>query len=228
MFRAFSCVRVLVITLGLSSLALPASADYFSLWTVEITLPGDGLPSSYIGDFDDDGRLELVCSNAGSPVLTEIRDLITGQVERTLDWGSIYNAPLDYCAFDVDGDGNAEILIPGDGGFRVVDWLPALDAPDGTTAPPVHSMGAAHPNPFHPRTSIDFELVESGRTVLAVYDPSGRLVTRLVDDDLGAGAHRVTWDGTDGQGRSVASGTYFTTLTVDGRTVASRKAVLLQ
>jgi len=225
---ARSTSRSLALSVALIAVAVPVRADYFSLWTADVSLPGDGFPSSYVGDFDDDGRLEFVSSHPDDARLTQIRDLVTGQVERTLDWGSIYDAPVDYCALDVDGDGNAEILIPGDGGFRVVDWLPALDAPGEATAPPVHSMGAAHPNPFNPRTSIDFELVEEGRAVLAVYDPAGRLVTRLVDDHLGAGAHRVSWDGTDADGRSVASGTYFATLTVDGRTVASRKAVLLQ
>jgi hypothetical protein len=222
-------IAILVLLVAAGALPHPARADYFSLWTETVVLPGDGLPSSYIGDFDDDGQLELVGSAAGDPTLTEIRDLRTGNVEHTFDWVSIYDAPSSYTAFDIDQDGTHEILIPGDGGFRVVDWLPALDAPsDPSAAPTVHSMDRARPNPFNPRTTIAFELGASARVDLAVFDPAGRLVRRLVDEELAAGAHESVWDGRDSSGRDLASGTYYYTLTVDGRRVASNQAVLLK
>lgn len=221
---------IICLTLATTLGTLPgvAAADYFSLWTEGVALPGDGLPSSYIGDFDDDGQLELVCSDPGDATITQIRDLRTGQVEYSIDWGSVYNTPLDYCALDVDLDGNAEILIPGDGGFRIVDWLPAVNTPDQSPSDLGHAMGRARPNPFNPRTTIAFDLASKGDVDLSVYDASGRLVRRLVERSMEAGTHHAVWDGRSEEGRELASGTYFYELTVDGRRVASNKAVLLK
>lgn len=43
---------------------------------------------------------------------------------------------------------------------------------------------------------------------MQVYDLRGRLVRTLVDETRSAGEHSVTWNGTDGADRSVASGSY--------------------
>lgn len=204
-----------------------ASADYFSLWTAQIELPGGALAPSFIGDFDDDGRLELVSSQPNDASITQIRDLVTGQVEYELDW-ALYQTPITYHAIDVDLDGNAEILIPGDGGFRVVDWLPAAPAPDEPDASTRPSVQPARPNPFHPTTTIAFNLMTGGSVALSVYDPSGRLVRRLLDGPHEAGQHIAIWDGRDAEGRPLASGTYSYDVVVDGRRIASSKVVLLK
>ena len=84
------------------------------------------------------------------------------------------------------------------------------------------------PNPFNPSTTISFTLPEAAAVDLGVYDVSGHLVVRLVDGErLGAGTHRVEWDGRDGAGRSVASGMYFSRLAV-GKDRLVRKMVLLK
>ncbi len=51
---------------------------------------------------------------------------------------------------------------------------------------------------------------------LDVYDVSGRRVTTLVDERLGAGEHRVEWDGMGAKGDRVASGVYWVSLRSDG------------
>jgi hypothetical protein len=81
------------------------------------------------------------------------------------------------------------------------------DTPD---APPARfALHGNHPNPFNPATTIRFELGAPAPVRLAVFDMSGRLVRHLVDGDrLGAGRHDRTWDGRDGDGRSMAAGVY--------------------
>ncbi|RPH96621.1 T9SS C-terminal target domain-containing protein [candidate division KSB1 bacterium] len=51
-----------------------------------------------------------------------------------------------------------------------------------------------YPNPFNPTTSISFNLLESGTTILTVYNPMGQLVATLVNGQLNAGSHTVTFD----------------------------------
>jgi hypothetical protein len=69
-------------------------------------------------------------------------------------------------------------------------------------------LGQNYPNPFNPETTIRFQLAEARHVTLAVYDVLGRAVATLADEALEAGAYQVHWDGTDRQGRPVASGTY--------------------
>lgn len=72
-------------------------------------------------------------------------------------------------------------------------------------------VGAA-PNPFNPRTDIRFRLPRSGHVSLRIYDVKGRLVRTLFAETKSAGDHAVAWDGTDDQGRALASGTYYSRL----------------
>ena len=65
------------------------------------------------------------------------------------------------------------------------------------------------PNPFNPRTTIQFALPSSGRTRVSIFDVAGRHIKTLVDEDLPAQTHRVIWTGEDDNGRGVAAGIYF-------------------
>ena len=47
--------------------------------------------------------------------------------------------------------------------------------------PLVSRLHANYPNPFNPRTTIKFDLKQSGPVDLAVFDVAGRLVKRLVN-----------------------------------------------
>jgi hypothetical protein len=69
--------------------------------------------------------------------------------------------------------------------------------------PEVFAIGN-YPNPFNPTTTIQIELPEDQTVSVIVYDALGRRVTSLIDKDLDAGIHRVTWDA-----GSLPSGTYF-------------------
>lgn len=99
-----------------------------------------------------------------------------------------------------------------------------VDAPQVT--PPTFLAPSA-PNPFHASTSVRFGLSRDSRVALRVFDASGRLVRTLARGVLGAGEHRVAWDGRDEDGRAVGAGTYFTRLVgPDG--VLERRIVLIR
>jgi len=83
------------------------------------------------------------------------------------------------------------------------------------------------PNPFNPSTTIAFDLPQSGRARLVVFDVRGRQVRALVDGVLESGTHRIVWDGRDGAGRRVGSGIYFYRLDA-AQTASVRKMVLAQ
>jgi serine protease AprX len=83
------------------------------------------------------------------------------------------------------------------------------------------------PNPFNPVTDISFDLARGGRTSLEIFDLKGRRVARLVDETLSAGRHTYRWDGRDGRGHAVSSGTYLYRLR-QGEVTHDRKMLLVR
>jgi hypothetical protein len=84
------------------------------------------------------------------------------------------------------------------------------------------------PNPFNPRTKIAFTVPEdAGPITLTVHNVSGQLVRTLVSGALPAGPASAVWDGTDENGRRMASGVYLARLQV-GEQNAFRKMMLLR
>ena len=97
---------------------------------------------------------------------------------------------------------------------------------DKKTPPARTELIGNAPNPFNPRTTIEFATVGSGHVALKVYDVSGRLVRTLADEGLPAGIHSRVWDSKDDHGVSVASGVYFYRLTADGKTFTQKMMLL--
>lgn len=65
------------------------------------------------------------------------------------------------------------------------------------------------PNPFNPAVTIRLEVPRGARATVDIVDVRGRHVRRIVQADLAAGLHDLTWDGADDRGRATASGVYF-------------------
>ncbi|MFH2053398.1 MAG: PKD domain-containing protein, partial [bacterium] len=83
-------------------------------------------------------------------------------------------------------------------------------------------LGQNYPNPFNPTTTVVFTMARSGHARLEVYDATGRLIDVLVNEQRGAGEHRVTW-----QPSGLASGIYFARFMAEGQT-AVRRLVLVR
>jgi hypothetical protein len=99
----------------------------------------------------------------------------------------------------------------------------ATDAPERADSRAVLRLEAPAPNPFRERSRFAFDLPRSQRASLRVHDVAGRVVrTLLAADRLGAGSHRVEWNGQDDHGAVVAPGVYFVRLVTDDMTT-SRK-----
>lgn len=118
----------------------------------------------------------------------------------------------------------AVVLLARDGANREL-----LDGHDvtGVAIPSAHVLARNVPNPFNPRTTIEFALPQAEAVRLTIHGIDGRLVRVLVDEVRPAGRHAVTWDGRDGAGRGVATGSYFYTLDA-GHFRQVRKMTLLK
>jgi hypothetical protein len=79
-----------------------------------------------------------------------------------------------------------------------------------------------YPNPFNPRTTIEFALPAKGEVTLNIYDIKGRRVKEMVDAVLEAGRHSFIWNGKNEKDMEAASGIYFYELGWQGRKIREK------
>ncbi len=70
--------------------------------------------------------------------------------------------------------------------------------------PSVFSLKQNYPNPFNPSTKISFSLPVDARVSLDIYNVLGQKVTTLINHNLPAGEHNITFDASE-----FTSGIYF-------------------
>jgi len=79
-----------------------------------------------------------------------------------------------------------------------------------------------YPNPFNPTTNIKFNLPTSSFVTLKVYNMLGQEVTTLVNNQLNAGTHTISFEA-----NNLPSGTYFYKLTA-GNFTSVKKMLLMK
>jgi len=103
----------------------------------------------------------------------------------------------------------------------------ALVSTGGANVPTEFGLDQNYPNPFNPTTDIKFALPAGSHVQLAVYNVLGQNVRNLVDQDMPAGNHKVTWDGRNSDGQQVSSGIYFYRISADNFS-ATKKMMMLK
>lgn len=88
--------------------------------------------------------------------------------------------------------------------------------------PMTYALYQNYPNPFNPTTVISYQLAAAGKVSLKIYDLLGREVETLVNGELGAGLHQVSFDAS-----RFASGVYFYRIQA-GSFIATKKLILLK
>jgi hypothetical protein len=142
--------------------------------------------------------LELSTGGAGGPWVPIASGLVnSGRFQWTVPHGAASQCRIRYTL--TTSVGTATAITAGD--FTIVDPIMAVGLAPGMPAAALDLT--AFPNPFASATRIALVGSAAGG-VLAIYDPSGRLVRRLTV--TGSAVH---WDGRDTGGASVGPGAYF-------------------
>lgn len=151
-----------------------------------------------------------------------------GPFSRHLDPGT-YSLIVDGTFGDVrfithNGDWGY-VTLDSSGSYAVMlNWSPDV-AVDPADAPSDVVLGEAAPNPFNPSTSLELSLPSPQHIRAEVRNAAGQLVRTLLDGELLAGSHTLTWDGLTAVGAPAASGLYLATIV--GRNHAQTRKLLL-
>ena len=132
--------------------------------------------------------------------------------------------------FDLDGDGTVDFadffLFTERFGETERAKLIAL-AQEMIGMPQGPQLDQNTPNPFNGETEISWFQLQDGPARLEIYGLTGQRVAVLQEGPQRAGLHRLRWDGSDDQGRPLASGVYLYRL-VGAAGVHTRKLTLLR
>jgi len=79
-----------------------------------------------------------------------------------------------------------------------------------------------YPNPFNPKTTIEYSLRKSSETSIDIYNILGEEIARLVNGYVAAGSHRINWSA-----ENISSGVYFCRI-ISGNFLETKKIVLLR
>ncbi len=107
-----------------------------------------------------------------------------------------------------------------------------IEAPGGTDIPnndiaAVSQLIGNYPNPFNPETRIAFSTKENGPVSIDIFNIRGQKVKALLNENMVAGPHTVVWNGTDDNGKSVASGVFFYRMK-SGKYTSTKKMILMK
>ena len=133
---------------------------------------------------------------------------------------------------DAPGIFNAEMIVTSDDVNNAAITIPLTGTASGSAnndqiTPIVTALKGNYPNPFNPTTTISYSVKTSGPVQLEIYNILGQKVTTLVNDNIPAGNHSVTWNGTDGNNRIVASGIYFYRMKA-GKYTGTKKMIMMK
>jgi hypothetical protein len=91
---------------------------------------------------------------------------------------------------------------------------------------PLPDVPRVYPNPSTDGTTVRFTLPEAGSVDVTIFNTKGHLVRRIKYQHLPAGDHEVFWDGRDGHGADIASGSYLCEVRSKGKLQVSKMIVL--
>jgi hypothetical protein len=166
--------------------------DSFDLWLSD----WDG-PLYKIDDGINEGW--LYCSTTNGTIAPGITSYINVTFDATNLSNGIYEANLHIINNDED-EGYLEIPV-------TLTVVPPIEAE--AILPAITQLHQNHPNPFNPTTTISFDLLNTGKITLNVYNIKGELIRTLASENYPAGQNSFLWNGEDNNGNSVSSGIYF-------------------
>lgn len=167
------------------------------------SVSGQGVVISWRTESEKDSYLWLVERSASAPgTYTEIGSLpAAGNSASPRDYSFTDNSIPQPGAYWYR---LTEVALNGD---RTVFGPVVIQASD--FRPLSFALAPAFPNPFTRRAAVRYQLPQSSRASLKVYNIAGQLVRTLADGVQPPGYYSAAWDGTSDKGERLSAGVYF-------------------
>lgn len=216
-----------------------------TVWTARYDGPSSETDDATSLEIDAEGNV-YVTGRSQQPA-TGVWDYLTVKYdsEGVEQWVARYNGPAN------DNDeasnvfnsstlrGNSSIALDGSGNVYVtgrskgvstsydIATIKYSQQPIGIRAtsniiPEEFYISQNYPNPFNPTTTIEFNIPQSSKVKLIIYDIMGREIALLVNKQLNAGSYEVEWDA-----GNFSSGVYLFQIQAE-QFAATRKMILLK
>ncbi len=129
-------------------------------------------------------------------------------------------APGETAPFEVYSSMTIEEIVSYD--YIINYWFAEKPTEVAESTPYPFMLKGNYPNPFNPTTSIEFSLSEQMPVELIIYNSSGQKIEELINRDIDAGEHSLTWNAS-----RFTSGVYFYRLTANNHS-KSKKMMFLK
>lgn len=115
-----------------------------------------------------------------------------------------------------------------------VSWSPYLNSrpllkqrtESPEVMPMVTTLFPAIPNPFNTESRIQFNLGQTARVKLTVYNILGQEIKTLCNTQLSPGSYSYIWDGRDLEGKQVSSGVYLYSLRTPEKMITNKVVMI--
>jgi len=152
------------------------------------------------------------------------------QLAKTIDGGSSWQL-IDYPTASFSTNSNSHFFDENDGIIAGSKYIFKFDS----TSNNIEDVSISnicnlsnYPNPFNPSTTIEFSIKNDSNINLSIFNIKGQKIKTLVRTEFERGSHSFIWNGVDELGESVSSGVYLYKLSVNGKTKAVKKFLLLK
>jgi serine protease AprX len=169
-------------------------------------------------------------TSCSTPLVAGVAALIMS-AHPTWDAQKVRSAMLNTAVHYNDGTVQSATYPNNYYGYGVVDALSAAQYGNDTsvwaTSPITYKLYSNFPNPFNSDTKIWFDMPEVGTVAIDVYNILGQHVKNIFSGTASRETIKTNWNGTNEQGRAVASGIYIYRITTNGFS-ASHKMLYLK
>lgn len=149
---------------------------------------------------------------------------------------------IDTITYDISNHsaillGNGKVLIAGGysysgGGYQATCLLYDYTVTSTENETGIQAVFAnaltAYPNPFNSKMSIRFMIETGGIVQVRIFDVLGREVKTILDEFRNEGSHLAHWSGIDENRRTLSSGVYLCTLSLEGKLVGTTRLIILK